>query len=263
MSNTRIWDSLGKTDPKHTKAFERSGGFKGTAIRPIWLDLQMTERFGPCGVGWGVDKPEFTLVPANNELMVYCTVCLWYKDAQDFGRVFGVGGDKVLAQFSKGPRTDDEAFKKSFTDAIGNAMKFLGAAADIHMGMFEDTKYVQEVNKEYREEEERGSKEAAKAVAEKKIARAKATGESVSAPLPADPAPAEPKNAFKEMLRSFGELKEQLKAAGLEAEYYTVLEFYGVRHANEFKDFAAARECYKALVRGVAKLKSEEKLVNA
>ena len=49
---------------------------------------------------------------------------------------------------SSGLRTDDEAFKKAFTDAIGNAMKHLGMSADVHMGLFDDSKYVESVREE-------------------------------------------------------------------------------------------------------------------
>jgi hypothetical protein len=256
VSNTRIWEALGKTDPKETKPFSRAGGFKGTAIKPMWLNKRMTEQFGPCGTGWGFGQPEFTTMPVNNEILGNCTVNLWYVENGERKDVWGVGGDKVLAVFSSGPKADDEAFKKSFTDALGNAMKFLGAAADIHMGMFDDSKYVQQVAKEFAEEA-RGTKEAAQEVAKRKIAEMKSQADVPDQPNRASG------SKFKEMLDSFGEIKEQLKQAGLEQEYYTVLEFYGVKHANEFKDFAAARECYKALVRGVSKLKGEEKLVNA
>ena len=49
---------------------------------------------------------------------------------------------------------DDEAFKKAFTDAIGNAFKFVGVAADVHMGLFEDSKYLAEVTAEFHPPEE-------------------------------------------------------------------------------------------------------------
>ena len=50
--NTRLWDMLGRTDPAHTKSFTRGGGFKGTALKPMWSYRRMTEEFGPCGTGW-------------------------------------------------------------------------------------------------------------------------------------------------------------------------------------------------------------------
>ncbi len=166
--NMRIWEALGKTDPAHTKQFTRAGGFKGTAIKPMWANKQMTEFFGPCGIGWGMTEPIFQVVPAGDEIMVYCTVSLWYADGRQLhNTAYGVGGDKVLSQvllkddrgqkifdteagrYKTYPQSDDEAFKKAYTDALSNAMKFIGVAADVHMGLFDDNKYVQQVRGEF------------------------------------------------------------------------------------------------------------------
>jgi hypothetical protein len=54
--NLMLWNSVNKTDPAHTKQFSRSGGFKGTAIKPYWLMQQATAKFGPCGIGWGWEE---------------------------------------------------------------------------------------------------------------------------------------------------------------------------------------------------------------
>jgi len=148
-SKTDLWDRLGKTDPKHTKQFQRAGGFKGTAIKPMWSFRRMTEEFGACGSGWGINEPQFQVVQAGDETLVYCTVSIWHGDRQN--AVFGVGGDKAVAKFSSGLRSDDEAFKKAFTDAVTNALKLIGVGADVHMGLFEDNKYVAEVRAEYAE----------------------------------------------------------------------------------------------------------------
>lgn len=152
MTNKRVWEVLEKTDPAHTKSFQRSGGFKGTAIKPIYCDLRMTELFGPCGEGWGINKPEFQVVQAGNEILVYCTVGIWHGSRENI--VYGVGGDKVLANQSRGLVTSDEAFKMAFTDAIGNAYKHLGMSADIHMGRFDDAKYVRELKDEFGKKDE-------------------------------------------------------------------------------------------------------------
>ncbi|MES2752840.1 MAG: hypothetical protein V4661_15845 [Pseudomonadota bacterium] len=152
-SNTAIWDALSKTDPAHTKGFKRSGGFSGTAIKPIWIVKRLTEQFGPCGVGWGMGQPVFQVVPAGDETMVYCTVECWHNNGgEGVATLYGVGGDKVTAKRKEGSGfNDDEAFKKAFTDAVGNAFKFIGVAADIHMGQFDDSKYVAEVAAEFEE----------------------------------------------------------------------------------------------------------------
>lgn len=149
-NNLRIWDAVSKTDPKHTKGFKRAGGFQGTAIKPIWLTKRLTEQFGPAGSGWGMTKPEFQVVTAGDEILVYCTVGLWYTDgAVADNMVYGVGGDKVQGKNKYGPFTNDEAFKASYTDALSNAMKQIGMGADIHMGLFEDEKYVRETTREF------------------------------------------------------------------------------------------------------------------
>lgn len=164
-ANTELWDKLGKTDPAHTKGFTRGGGFKGTAIKPMWSYRRMTEEFGPCGIGWGVNEPSFQVVPVGEEVLVYCTASIWYRtsatpttEAKEAGAqviysdqhtVYGVGGDKVVAKFNSGAKSDDEAFKKAFTDAITNALKLIGVGADVHMGLFDDSKYVNSMNEEF------------------------------------------------------------------------------------------------------------------
>lgn len=158
MSKTEIWDALGKTDPSHTKGFKRAGGFSGTAIKPMWAIKRLTEHFGPCGVGWGLFEPSFQVVPGDNrEVMVYCTVSGWHGDPTNV--IWGVGGDKIVSyvkaneQYNRPERwdNDDEAFKKAFTDAVMNAFKFIGVAADVHLGQFDDNKYVAAMRREFEE----------------------------------------------------------------------------------------------------------------
>lgn len=150
MGNTDIWERLAVTDPDHTKKFQRAGGFSGTAVKPIYTELKMTEEFGPCGVGWGINEPSFITVPTADEVLVYCTVSIWYEqDGKRSAPVFGVGGDLAVKKFNSGKvAADDEAFKKAFTDAIGNAMKHIGMSADVHMGQHDDSKYVTAVRKD-------------------------------------------------------------------------------------------------------------------
>jgi len=145
--NTKLWDTLGHTDPKHTKPFTRGGGFKGTAIKPMWSYLRMTEEFGPCGQGWGIGEPSFQVVPGpEGEMLVFCTTSIWYGDARP---VYGVGGDKAVGKNKYGLNSDDEAFKKAFTDAVTNALKMIGVGADVHMGLFDDSKYVNSMLEEF------------------------------------------------------------------------------------------------------------------
>ncbi len=155
MANLDLWDRLSKTDPAQTKSFKRGGGFTGTAVKPIYTVQRMTEEFGPCGTGWGINEPQFQVVPGDNkEVLVFCTVSIWAGSAENV--IYGVGGDKIVThikaneQYKRPERweNDDEAFKKAFTDAVGNAMKYLGMSADVHMGLFDDSKYVTARKKE-------------------------------------------------------------------------------------------------------------------
>lgn len=140
--NMAVWNALCVTDPAHTKGFKRAGGFSGTAVKPQWVVQRLTEHFGAIGVGWGMGEPSFQIVPAGQEILVFCKVSAWHTDETNV--FWGVGGDKVAVQRQSGMFTDDEAFKKSYTDAVMNAFKFLGVAADVHMGRFDDNKYVAE-----------------------------------------------------------------------------------------------------------------------
>ena len=151
MNNMALWEKLSKTDPAHTKTFKRAGGFSGTAVKPIYTVQRMTEEFGACGVGWGITEPSFQIVPGDNkEVLVYCTVGVWTNLSGPSQPIYGVGGDKIVTHIRENPQkgtrerweNDDEAFKKAFTDAVGNAMKYLGMSADVHMGLFDDSKYV-------------------------------------------------------------------------------------------------------------------------
>lgn len=156
--NLMWWDRLGKTDPAHTKGFNRPGGFKGTAVKPIYQIQKMTEHFGPCGSAWKISEPVFTQVACEGgAIAVFCQVSVSIKTNGDFSApIPGVGGDMVVKKFNNGnTMIDDESFKKAYTDAVGNALKFLGMSADIHMGQFDDAKYVQEMRQEFSGDEKR------------------------------------------------------------------------------------------------------------
>lgn len=152
--NLAIWSTLAKTDPAHTKKFVRGGGFRGTAVKPIYTDQKMTQQFGPCGIGWGITAPTYQTVPTpEGEVAVFCWLSVWYvSEGKRSADIPGVGGDFVIKKTSKGLTPDDEAFKKAATDAIGNAMKHIGMSADIHMGQHDDDKYVADLQREMREE---------------------------------------------------------------------------------------------------------------
>lgn len=164
MSNISLWEAVCTTDPRYTKEFSRSGGFKGTAINPTYQIMKATEAFGPVGMGWGwrIEKEDY--VPgAEGEVNHVVRLTLWYRitpkfveamqeaepflgqvcEVTHFGQTIYVGKNKY------GQFTDEEAPKKSLTDAISKALSCLGFSADIHLGLFDSNKYVNDRRAEF------------------------------------------------------------------------------------------------------------------
>jgi len=164
-TNTKIWKKLCETDPKYTKDFKK--GFSGTAINPTYGVKKLTEAFGPCGVGWGteiVDSRFFEGAWFNEkdrETIHTIILKLWYKRELDSidekeaihvavkNEVFGVGTTTFIGRNKNGIYTDEEFFKKTMTDALSNASKQLGLSADIFMGLYDDSKYLNEVKQKF------------------------------------------------------------------------------------------------------------------
>lgn len=160
--NRRVWDLVYKTDPSATKKITGKR-FGGTSVKPMWITKRVTEAFGPAGIGWGMSEPKFEFIHGQDgQVLVFSTVTVWYIDPEtkERGSATGVGGELVVKSERNGMFFDDEACKKAYTDALGNAWKFVGVAGDIHMGQHDDDKYVQEINAEFRAEEDKLGKQA-------------------------------------------------------------------------------------------------------
>lgn len=144
--NMKLWESVFTTSRHHTKEFSKAGGFKGTAIKPYWLIKRATEVFGPCGIGWGWEELENKMVAG-----VWCSkVRLWYQRPTDeFQGKIEQWGQTVMEGTNKnGAFVDEEAPKKAVTDAVTKCLSYLGFGGDVHMGLFDDSKYIEKVKKE-------------------------------------------------------------------------------------------------------------------
>lgn len=119
------------------------GPLKGKSdINPQWKYEVMTEQFGLCGIGWRFEIVDRQTVPVpTGEVMIFVTVNLYVKDGDDWSAAIpGTGGDFIVKKDKNGIHGDDEGVKKAITDALGNALKMVGVAADIYRGMY-NTKY--------------------------------------------------------------------------------------------------------------------------
>jgi hypothetical protein len=150
-----LWDSVCTTDAKYTKQFTRGGGFKGTATNATWLARQATRAFGPCGIGWGFSVADEKYVPGKpGDIVHVVRVKLWYVLDGVKGEIEQYGQTTFVGTTKSGPYTDEEAPKKSITDGMSKCLSLLGFAADIHMGRFDDNKYLDERDAAYGESDQ-------------------------------------------------------------------------------------------------------------
>ncbi len=119
------------------------GTLKGKSdINPQWRYEVMTNTFGLCGVGWKYELVSHHTVPVpDGTLMVFVFINLYVKDGENWSApIPGSGGDFLIKKDKNGIHGNDEAFKMAITDALGNAAKMIGVAADIYRGLY-DSKY--------------------------------------------------------------------------------------------------------------------------
>ncbi len=178
--NLSIWEQVEKTDPAYTKPFNRGGGFKGTATNATYLAKRATEVFGPIGLGWGVEILDESLMEGaplddrgTRELIHKVRVKLWYRYQEMRGEVVQFGQTTFVGKNRNGIYTDEEAPKKSLTDGMSKCLSLLGFSADIHLGRYDDNKYVEEVAAEFREKQEAEARKAAPKIDDKQVAELK------------------------------------------------------------------------------------------
>lgn len=136
--NMRIWDAVSKTNPANTKKVNQRGGF--TAINANSQIMEATRQFGPIGIGWGYNNGD----PIFQDTLVIVPVTVWHGDRSNvFGPVFGCEEWKVK------DRVDSDAPKKAGTDGLTKCLSQLGFNADVFLGLYDDQKYVAEVEREF------------------------------------------------------------------------------------------------------------------
>ncbi|WP_315729908.1 hypothetical protein [Bradyrhizobium sp. SZCCHNRI2010] len=154
-TNLVIWNEVEATDPKFTKQFNRGGGFKGTATNATYLIKKATMMFGPIGIGWGWDIVEDRFQPGQDKDVVHILrLKLWYKWNDQRGEIEHFGQTQFVGKNKNGYFTDEEAPKKSLTDALTKCLSTLGFAADIHLGLYDDNRYVNDLRQDFRDGDE-------------------------------------------------------------------------------------------------------------
>lgn len=149
IDNMVIWDRFADVDPKFTKAIIGKP-YKGTSPNPQYVIRCLTEIFGPAGkgFGWRVMREEFQ--PLGDEVLHWCRIEFWWSDEGKISSFESYGQTMAIAQTKSGLRSDEDAPKKSLTDAIIKAASQIGIAANIFLGRWDDQKYVSAVDADYR-----------------------------------------------------------------------------------------------------------------
>ena len=120
--------------PEEAKRKFSNGRFSGTDINPMWRIKTLTEQFGPCGIGWyTVEKRKWLESGAGEEIAAFVDIDLFVKIDGEWSKAIpGTGGSMFISEEKNGLYTDDDAYKKAYTDAISVACKALGIGADVY-----------------------------------------------------------------------------------------------------------------------------------
>ncbi len=142
QNNMEIWEQVADTNPGHTKSVEF--GRKFTSIDAYSQIQRATEVFGAVGKGWGWDSE----LLFNADGLVICKTKIWYKlndEKHTTGEIYGC----CKSHFKD--KIDDDAPKKALTDAITKGLSYLGFNADVFLGKFDDSKYVEKQVEKYQQ----------------------------------------------------------------------------------------------------------------
>lgn len=137
--NLQYWNTFNKP-PNWSLKEIKAGRLKGMSdINPQWRYYAMTSTFGPVGLGWrfSIDRT-WTEPAAKDEVLAFAQVSVYVKYNGEWSdAIEGIGGSKLTASESNGLYNSDECFKMAITDALSAALKMIGVAADVYMGVFD------------------------------------------------------------------------------------------------------------------------------
>ena len=148
--NKALWRRAFTTDPKAVKPITGKQ-YSGNSPKPYWIVERLTDEFGPCGIGWGfkILNERFERFSDTDTLHV-AVVQFWYVLGEKRGELEQVGQTKSSYTTNAGKfMLDEDAPKKSVTDALVKCASYLGFAGDIFSGRWDDSKYVAEAGAEW------------------------------------------------------------------------------------------------------------------
>jgi hypothetical protein len=150
--NMALWQRVCVTDPKAVKAITGKQ-YQGNSPKPYWIVQQLTQEFGPCGIGWGFSILNERMERlSETDILHVAVVQFWFILGAQRGELQQIGQTKaVYAKKDGGLMVDEDAPKKSVTDALVKCASYIGFAGDIFSGRWDDSKYVAWAREQYAE----------------------------------------------------------------------------------------------------------------
>ncbi len=148
--NKDLWRRAFVTDPAAVKPITGKQ-YNGNSPKPYWIVERLTDELGPCGIGWGftILNERFERFSETDTLHV-AVVRFWYMLDDKRGEFEQIGQTKATYTTKAGAfMLDEDAPKKSVTDALVKCASYLGFAGDIFSGRWDDSKYVAEAKAEW------------------------------------------------------------------------------------------------------------------
>ncbi|MBE3637370.1 hypothetical protein [Mangrovicoccus algicola] len=172
-SNIALWETLRPVDKRFTKPITGKS-YKGDSPNPTYIIMKLTEVLGPIGGRWGFNVVRETIregvphqIPVEIEEVMrdgppdapprlmsrkqrfeiireqhhQLEIEFWLVDKESGERrTFSAFGGTPMVYMAKSGKwiVDEDAAKKSLTDAYTKAASWLGACADIFLGIFDD-----------------------------------------------------------------------------------------------------------------------------
>jgi hypothetical protein len=139
--NLSLWAAVCKTSPSYTRHVNQRGGF--TAIDPTYQAQKATEVFGMYGVGWGLRNVLIDYGLHESTGMVVMKGEFFYRYDSQEGSFPVHNAIKTCSGFGDKSRADEDFAKKLETNILSKALSRLGFSADVFLGLFDDTGYVE------------------------------------------------------------------------------------------------------------------------
>ncbi len=136
------YEHVQTTDKNYTKKVSY-GNQKFTSINATYQIMLATKYLGMYGEGWGVDNMEFNVIrdATNKPLLLTLDAQFYYPSGR-----FQISTESRI--YTKKGELVDDLRKKLLTDITTKALSKIGFNADVFLGMYDDDKYLSNMDPE-------------------------------------------------------------------------------------------------------------------